>query len=55
MRDPDSVAKAVRHYIDDPQLTATIVKNAKALAIEKYDWNIIARDMKEHVFDALTK
>jgi len=54
VRDPDSVAKAVRHYIDDPQLTATIVKNAKALAIEKYDWNIIARDMKVQIFDALT-
>ena len=50
VRDPESVAKAVRHYIDDPQLTATIVKNAKALAIEKYDWNIIARDMKVHDF-----
>ena len=53
VRDPMSVAKAVRHYIDDPALTATIVKNAKALAIEKYDWNIIAGDMREKVFDAL--
>lgn len=55
VRDPESVAKAVRHYIDDPQLTATIVKNAKALAIEKYDWNIIAQDMKVQIFDELTR
>jgi glycosyltransferase involved in cell wall biosynthesis len=55
VHDPLSVAKAVRHYIDDSQLTATIVKNARALAIEKYDWNIIAKDMKRQIFDALTK
>ncbi len=55
VRDPMSVAKAVRHYMDDPALTATIVKNAQALAIEKYDWNIISADMKKDVFDALTK
>ena len=54
VHDPESVAKAVRAYSDDPQLTATIVKNAKALAIEKYDWDIIARDMKAQIFDALT-
>jgi glycosyltransferase involved in cell wall biosynthesis len=54
VRDPQSIADAVQKYLDDPQLTATIVKNAKALAIEKYDWNIIAADMKTQVFDRLT-
>jgi glycosyltransferase involved in cell wall biosynthesis len=54
VRDPQSIADAVQKYLDDPQLTATIVKNAKALAIEKYDWNIIAVDMKHKVFDSLT-
>ncbi len=55
VRNPESVAKAVRAYLDDPALTATIVKNARVLAIEKYDWNIIAKDMKTQVFDTLTQ
>ena len=55
VRDPESVAEAVRAYLNDPELTATIVKNAKVLAIEKYDWNIIARDMKTLIFDELTQ
>ena len=55
VRDPLSIAKAVRAYLDDPVLIATIVKNAKALAIQKYDWNIIARDMKAKVFDVLVQ
>ncbi len=54
VRNPKSVAEAVQKYLDDPQLTATIVKNAKALAIEKYDWNIIAKDMNVQIFEPLT-
>jgi glycosyltransferase involved in cell wall biosynthesis len=51
---PESVAQAVKKYLDDPVLTATIVKNARALAIEKYDWNIITADMRKKVFEVLT-
>lgn len=53
VHDPASVAAAVEKYIHDPTLTATIVKNAKSLALEKYDWNIIASDMRNKVFDVL--
>lgn len=45
--DPESVAHAVRRYMSDPVLTERIVKNAKALAIEKYDWSTITKDMRE--------
>lgn len=55
VRNPESAAKAVRAYLDDPALTATIVKNAKALAKEKYDWNLIAEQMREQVFAPLAK
>lgn len=54
VRDPESIARAVKHYMDDPVLTARIVKNAKALAQEKYDWTLIARDMKTRILDPLT-
>lgn len=51
--DPTSVAHAVERYMADPVLTSRIVKNAKALAIEKYDWNIIAGAMRERFFAPL--
>lgn len=53
VHDPDSVARAVTKYMNDPVLTARIVKNAQELARQKYDWNIIAGDMKERVFEPL--
>lgn len=54
VRDPESIALAVNKYIADPVLTARIVKNARELAINKYDWKLIAREMTEHVFGSLT-
>ncbi len=51
---PESVAKAVRRYMEEPSLTARIVKNAKELAAQKYDWNLVAERMKREVFDPLT-
>ncbi len=50
VRDPQSVAAAVRRYLDDPALVARIVKNARALVVEKYDWNLIAR-AQSRLFD----
>ena len=55
VRDPESVARAVKKYMEDPVLTARIVKNAKELAVQKYDWNLIANDMREKVFAPLMK
>ena len=52
-RDPEGIAKAVRRYMDDPVLKARIVENGRKLAFLKYDWNLIARDMKEKVFNRL--
>ncbi len=51
---PESVAKAVRRYMGEPSLTARIVKNARELAAERYDWGLIAERMKREVFDPLT-
>ncbi len=49
-RDPNGIARAVKLYLDNPSKTANIVANAKTLAFEKYDWDIIARDMRKKVF-----
>jgi len=54
VHDPESIARAVKKYMDDAALTARIVKNAKALAEEKYDWDLIARNVKMRILDPLT-
>jgi glycosyltransferase involved in cell wall biosynthesis len=52
---PESIARAALRYINEPALVAEVAQNAKALAEEKYDWNIIAKDMREKIFDTLIK
>ncbi|MBI2120568.1 MAG: glycosyltransferase [Parcubacteria group bacterium] len=52
-RDPEGIAHAVNLFLDDPAKTAEIVSNARKLAFEKYDWNIIARDIGKKVFAKL--
>lgn len=53
VRDPESVARAVEKYMRDPALTARIVRNAKELAAKRYDWSLIAHDMRTRIFDRL--
>lgn len=53
VRDPEAIARQVKRLVDDHSLRTRIVANAQKLAYEKYDWNLIARDMKEKVFDKL--
>jgi len=48
---PESIARAIEKYMNDPALIARVIKNAKELAAQKYDWNLIARDMKNRVFE----
>ncbi len=52
-RDPEGIARAVKLFLENPEKTAEIVANAKKLAFAKYDWDIIAKDMKERVFSPL--
>jgi glycosyltransferase involved in cell wall biosynthesis len=54
-KDPKSIAEAVEKYIHDKNTTAQIIKNAKELIFSKYDWNLVAKNMKERVFDAVIK
>ena len=45
-------AKQVQRLLDDDKLREKIVYNGKKLVEKKYDWDIIADDMKG-VFDEL--
>jgi glycosyltransferase involved in cell wall biosynthesis len=50
VNDPQSIAYKVREYQADPELKARVIENAKRLVREKYDWDLIAREMKSKVF-----
>lgn len=50
VKNPRSIAEKVMKYINDPELTSKITENAYKMVKERYDWNLIARQMKK-VFD----
>lgn len=52
---PKDIARAVEDILARPEKVKEILRNAKELAIAKYDWDLIARDMKEKVFDRMIK
>lgn len=54
-RNPIQIAERVRSILSDKELVSRTVRNAKAMAFEKYDWDLIARDMREKVFAVLLK
>ncbi len=46
----EQVAQAVKDIIEHPEKVRAVVATARALAVEKYDWDIVAKDMREKVF-----
>ena len=52
---PEQIAKAVTDILADPEKVKRIVENARALAVKEYDWNLIARRMREEVFASILK
>ncbi len=50
---PVQIAAAVEDILARPSKVASVVKRAKALAIEKYDWGLIAARMDHEVFSKL--
>jgi glycosyltransferase involved in cell wall biosynthesis len=47
---PESIKMAVEDILSRPEKVASVLGTAKQLAIEKYDWNLIAKRMNEEVF-----
>jgi glycosyltransferase involved in cell wall biosynthesis len=47
---PEQIAKAVEEIMSRREKVAAVVATAKEMAIEKYDWNVIARQMQEKAF-----
>lgn len=51
VRDPRSIAHAVERYLNEPALRTRVVANAARLVAVKYEWDIVARDMRSRIFD----
>jgi len=51
VKNPESIAKAVERLISDKTLRSKIITNAKKMVKERYDWDLVAKEMKERVFN----
>ncbi len=52
---PEQIVEAVNDIMEHPEKVKEIVGYAKEMVRSKYDWDIIAKDMKKIVFDPLLK
>lgn len=50
---PEEIKLAVEDIMSRPEKVVGVVKNAKQMAIEKYDWDLIASRMDKEVFEPL--
>ncbi len=50
MDSPEQVARAAKDIMAHPEKVRAVVATARAVAVEKYDWDIVARDMREKIF-----
>lgn len=50
---PEQIKDAVLSIFADKESTKGVVERAKTLALEKYDWNLIAKRMNDEVFAPL--
>lgn len=53
VKNPQSITDKVSLLLSDQNLRSTIIKNAQALVHERYDWNLISRDMTTKVFSKI--
>ncbi len=47
---PEQIAEVVQEILSHPEKVEHVTARAKLLALEKYDWDIVAKDMREKVF-----
>jgi glycosyltransferase involved in cell wall biosynthesis len=52
-RNPGEIAAAVRAYLENPATTLVIVNNARELVKNRYQWDMVARSMRERVFQTI--
>ena len=47
---PEQIAEAVKEIMVNPEKVRAVVRTAKKMVIEKYDWDLIAKEMHDKVF-----
>ncbi len=47
---PQSIAEAVKKLMNDPVLASRVREKAFKMVKERYDWDLVAKEMKERVF-----
>lgn len=47
----EQIAEAVRAIMGNPDLVRKVTENARAMVLEKYDWDKVAKQMRERVFE----
>jgi len=52
---PKQITEAVQDIVSNPEKVKNVLITAKKMAQEKYDWNLIAKDMRERVFAKVFK
>lgn len=52
---PEEIAAAVKDIMSRPEKVVSVTKTAYEMVVEKYDWDKIAVDMREQVFDRLMR
>jgi len=52
---PEQIAEAVRDIIDNPDQVKKVTETAYNMAVNDYNWDNIARDMREKVFGSVFK
>ncbi len=55
VKNPQSIAEKVKIYLENNELREKIIKNAREMVVKKYDWDLIAKDMRQKVFGRLFK
>jgi glycosyltransferase involved in cell wall biosynthesis len=50
-RNPKSIADQIKRLMADEPLREGLIENAKRMVEDKYDWNLIAREMQSKVFN----
>lgn len=53
VHDPKDIARKVEMYIRDRNLRDEIVENAMHMVLDRYDWQVIVKEMREKIFNPL--
>ena len=50
---PEQIAMAVKDILSNPEKTKKITDTARKMVEQKYDWDMITKDMREKIFSLI--